>query len=206
MRPDQPVTSTTDIETNDYISVLPSQFASYKERSRLHGYISEIHSPKASDRWDYRSRQSLLFSRFKHYQEQGLLVLAVTLSTCVTSDYVARSERFSQIWSKHFIEKLHKRLPKNLKPTFLDYEYLIEQSRDGYWHFHGFVAVAPNVAERYWTTEGLNHHLERDVKSFRKAGKYRSCRVNSFLIEPVTSCYRWSNYCTKSRDPTIWNS
>ena len=197
---------TNDLETTEYISVLPSQFASYKEQSRPDGYIPTIHSPKAANRWEDRKRQSDLFSRFRYYQEQGLLVLAVTLSTCVTSDFVARSERFSQIWSKHFIEKLHKRLPKNLKTTSLDYEYLIEQSPDGYWHFHGFVAVAANVAARFWTTEGLNHHLKRDLNSFRKAGKYRSCRVNSFLIEPVTNCYRWSNYCTKSKDAKIWNS
>ena len=200
------MTSTNDIENTEYISVLHSQFAANKKQSRLYGYIPTIHSPKAANRWEDRKRQSDLFSRFKYYQEQGLLVLAVTLSTCVTSDFVARSERFSQIWSKHFIEKLHKRLPKNLKTTSLDYEYLIEQSPDGYWHFHGFVAVAANVAGRFWTTEGLNHHLQRDLKSFRKAGKYRSCRVNSFLLEPVTNCYRWSNYCTKSRDAKIWNS
>ena len=197
---------TNDLETTEYISVQPSQFASYKEQSRPDGYIPTIHSLKAANRWEDRKRQSDLFSRFKYYQEQGLLVLAVTLSTCVTSDSVARSERFSQIWSKHFIEKLHKRLPKNLKTTSLDYEYLIEQSRDGYWHFHGFVAVAANVAGRFWTTEGLSRHLHNDLRSFRKAGKYRSCRVNSFLIEPVTNCYRWSNYCMKSKDAKIWNS
>src|ERR1017187_10977048 len=161
---------TKDLETNESISVLPSQFASYKEDSRLHGYVSDIHSPKAANRWSDRNRQSDLFSRFKYYQEQGFLVLAVTLSTCVTSDFVARSERFSQIWSKHFLEKLHKRLPKNLKATSLDYEYLIEQSPDGYWHFHGFVAVAANVADRFWTTEeGLNHHLKRDLNLFLAA-------------------------------------
>ena len=106
---------TNDLETTEYISVLPSQFASYKEQSRPDGYISDIHSPKAANRWSDRNRQSDLFSRFKYYQEQGFLVLEVTLSTCVTSDFVARSERFSQIWSKHFIGSYTRDFQRTLK-------------------------------------------------------------------------------------------
>ena len=109
------MTSTNDIENTEYISVLHSQFAANKKQSRLYGYIPTIHSPKAANRWEDRKRQSDLFSRFKYYQEQGLLVLAVTLSTCVTSDFVARSERFSQIWSKHFIGSYTRDFQRTLK-------------------------------------------------------------------------------------------
>ena len=143
-----------------------------------------------------------LTDRFQCYLDQGHLVLTATLSTYVTSDAFARSEAFRSMWNKHFMEKVYKRLPVGSRETTVDYEYIIQCSPDGYWHFHGFLATPAPYADRLWTSSGLNRHLRNDLESFRRAGIYRPCRVNSFLVEPVEKIVAWSIYSTREPDST----
>jgi len=141
-----------------------------------------------------------LIERFQCYLDQGHLVLTATLSTYVTSDAFAKSEPFRSIWDKHFMEKVKKRLPVGNRETTVDYEYIVQRSPDGYWHFHGFLATPAPYADRLWTSSGLNRHLRNDLESFRRAGIYRPCCVNSFAIEPVQKVVAWSTYITRDAD------
>lgn len=74
------------------------------------------------------SDAQLLIHKYRDYQSRGFLVLTVTLSTRVRSDAIAASEKFSCMWTKHFCEKLEKRLPKNRVRALLDHDYQIEKS------------------------------------------------------------------------------
>jgi hypothetical protein len=147
-----------------------------------------------------RTPAAQLTQRMSGYRKQGHLVLCATLSTLVTSDGFAHSEPFSQMWTKHFVDKLHKRVPAKSRGTLIDHEYMIQRSPEGYWHFHGFVAVHHSVADRFWLNGILNRHLAKDLLSFRKAGEYRSCRINSFLIEPVEKTGAWTTYISREPD------
>lgn len=70
----------------------------------------------------------------------------------------------------------------------------------GHWHFHGFLAVRPEFAERVWTNGALNRHLKRDLDSFSVAGAYRAAKVNKYLIEPVAAgIENWASYIHKQQ-------
>ena len=156
--------------------------ATFKRTNRLARYARETAKASGRDaRVLARSPAGQLTQRMSGYRKRGHLVLCATLSTLVTSDGFAHSESFSQMWTKHFVEKLHKRLPAGISRNLIDHEYLIQRSPEGFWHFHGFVAVDRSIADRFWKDGILNRHLGKDLLSFRKAGRYRSCRINSFL-------------------------
>lgn len=159
--------------------------------------------------------------KYQDYESRGFLILSVTLATRVKSDAFAHSYCFSPIWTKYFLEKVYKRLPKRFSPTVLDHNYTIECSdqrclqddgkgrpliRPGFWHVHGVIAVHPCVSRLYWKNGQLNHHLYRDICSFQSLGKYRPCRVTDFLIEPADNVEDWIRYINKTRQqkvPTI---
>ena len=131
-----------------------------------------------------------------HYITSGYLVLAVTLSTFVTSNAFAASQRFDSLWDKFFIEKVYKRIPQQRRNAVLDHEFQKECSPDGHWHFHGFLALRPDIAPRVWYGGYLNRHLEGDLRSFEKCGTYRPCRLTSFDINPVANAAAWARYIT----------
>lgn len=135
-----------------------------------------------------------LLSKYQHYQHQGHLVLAVTLSTYITSEFYAASDRMRHMWDQHFLRRVQRRLP--LKAAF-DHDWIVERSPDSYFHFHGFLAVTAGYASRLWKGSQLNKRLARDLKSFSKLGKYRPFRINSFLVEPVSNVAAWATYITK---------
>jgi len=135
-----------------------------------------------------------LTKKYEHYEKQGHLILSVTLSTYIKSAMYAASDRMRHFWDQHFIRRVQKRLPKQL---VFDHDWIVEKSPDGYFHFHGFIAVIREYAFRLWNDNHLNKRLTRDLYSFRSAGKYRPFRLNSFLIEPVNSVVAWSTYITK---------
>ena len=141
-----------------------------------------------------------LTKRFQGYLDEGHLVLTATLSTFVKSDSFAHHERFMSLWDKHFMEKVRKRLPREAGDSAVDHEYIVQCSPEGFWHFHGFLSTSAKYSKRLWSNEQLNRHLFNDLWSFRKAGPYRPCRVNSFQIEPVRKVVAWSRYTTRESD------
>ena len=165
-----------------------------------------------------RSDLERLIYKYEDFEQRGFLILAVTLATGVRSDRIAESERFSSLWTKHFLEKVQKRIPKRVNAAALDHDYTIECSDTYYlnsaterwvvkvpgcWHFHGLLAVHPGLANRYWLNGRLNHHLFNDLMSFRSRGKYRPFRITSFLIEPTRSIEDWIRYINKRRQQKV---
>jgi hypothetical protein len=130
------------------------------------------------------------------YLRQGHLVLAVTLSTYVKSDRIAHSDRMRHMWDQHFIRRVERCLPYR---AALDHDYVLEESSDRNWHYHGLLAVRSEFAYRLWKQDRLNPRLDNDVKSFAKAGRYRPFCINSFLIEPIDNPDAWCQYITKQR-------
>src|ERR1039458_829889 len=138
--------------------------------------------------------QKDLLKKYRHYYSQGHLVLAVTLSTYIQSESYASSDRMRHLWDQHFIRRVKRRLPVNVP---LDHDWILERSPEGYFHYHGFLAVSAKYSDRLWKNNQLNKHLTRDLKSFTEAGKYRPFRINKFLIEPVHNIADWTTYITK---------
>lgn len=128
------------------------------------------------------------------YLRQGHLVLSVTLSTYVKSDRIAHSDRMRHMWDHHFIGRVERCLPYR---AALDHDYVLEESPEGCWHYHGMIAVKSEFADRLWKNSRLNQRLTNDVKSFATAGQYRPFCINSFLIEPIKNPDAWCRYITK---------
>jgi hypothetical protein len=176
----------------------------YEQDKKLSGYANDSIEDFALNRTQLRKKSAEnIRRRFDSYKDQGHLVLSATLSTLVTSDTFAQSERFAQMWNKFFLEKLHKRLPKLVRGHLIDHEYVIERSPDSYFHFHGLVAVHRSHVDRFWSSGVLNRHLANDLFSFREQGPYRPCCINSFLIEPVENTAAWTTYITKHSDSIL---
>ena len=135
-----------------------------------------------------------LLKKYQHYDSQGHLVLAVTLSTYIQSESYASSDTMRHMWDQHVIRRVKRRLPVNAP---LDHDWILERSPDAYFHYHGFLAVTANYSARLWNNKELNKHLMRDLNSFTEAGKYRPFRINKFLIEPVQNIEAWTTYITK---------
>jgi hypothetical protein len=140
---------------------------------------------------DYRSN---LLLKCKSYLEQGHLVLAVTLSTFVKSDRWAHSDRTRHLWDHHFIYRVERLLPYNAP---LDHDFVLECCPEGFWHYHGLLAVRACHAEHLWEHGQLNPRLVKDLRTFARAGQYRPFRVNSFLIEPIENPEAWCRYITE---------
>jgi hypothetical protein len=138
--------------------------------------------------------QHNLLTKYQHYDSNGHLVLAVTLSTYVRSERFAESDRMRHMWDQHFIRRIQRRLP--IHETF-DHDWIVERSPDGYFHYHGFIAVPGTYSHRLWKHNQLNKRLTQDLNSFTNAGRYRPFRINSFLIEPIRNIAAWATYITK---------
>lgn len=148
----------------------------------------------------------LLITKYLSYQEQGLSVFTVSLSTYIREQRYPPEEMFRHLWYDHFIYKVRRRLPLKVR---LDHDYVIELSppmlsRGGgyscFYGYHGFIALDARYASRLWNGSGLNKHLIGALKSLRKRGFYRPFCINSFLIEPAKNIESWSNYITKTSD------
>ena len=137
--------------------------------------------------------QETLLHKYRHYDSLGHLLLTVTLSTYIQSASYAASDRLRHMWDHHFIRRVKRRLPK----ASLDYDWTVECSPDGYFHYHGLLAVPSQYSYRLWKQDHLNEHLHRDLTSFQNAGEYRPFRINRFLIEPAANLDAWIAYITK---------
>jgi hypothetical protein len=153
--------------------------------------------------------RSLLITKYVSYQQQGLSVFTVSLSTYIQEQLVPPELMFQEMWDNHFIHKVRKRLPMTAR---LDHDYVIELSppirrSSGelacFYGYHGFLAIDPVHSSKIWTNGFLNRHLVGSLKSLRKKGLYRPFCINSFLIEPVTSVETWSAYITKTSSPVV---
>lgn len=143
--------------------------------------------------------QQLLEQKYTHYQSQGASIFAVTLSTFVKSDSFAHSDKMYDYWDHHFMFCVRKCLPKH-KRTKLDYDFVVEESPDGFYHFHGLLAVENKYERRIWRDNSLHPKLKRAIDSHARLGKYRYFRIKKHQIEPITNIATWCNYITKQVD------
>jgi len=144
-------------------------------------------------------RQELM-TKYEAYHRQGHLVPAVTLSTFIKSATYAHSDRTRQLWDHHFIRRVERRLPERARDkNKIDHDYVMEESPESFWHYHGLLAVPVIFASRFWINNALHPRLYGDIYSFRRVGTQRSFKVNEFLIEPVHSVSAWCGYITKQQ-------
>lgn len=138
---------------------------------------------------------------YNDYLNQGHLVLAVTLTPIVYNDQFAASPSMRSFFEKHFLGKIDRYLPGPLKGKY-GYDFVIEQSPAGLWHFHGLLAFRAEAGSRIWKEGGLNHHLRRDLNSMRSQGELRPCRLIDYQIGPVSivegGIKAWTGYFTKT--------
>jgi hypothetical protein len=135
-----------------------------------------------------------LIDKYRHYQMIGHSIFAVTLSTYVKSYRFAASDRMRHFWDHHFIYRVKRSLPFKAK---IDHDWVLEQSPDGFYHYHGLLAVESAYRHRIWSDEGLSKKLSRALDTFAERGDYRLFRVNKYLIEPVVKVEAWTTYSTK---------
>lgn len=147
-----------------------------------------------------KAEAELLAAKYRAYKAQGMLVLVVTLSTYLSSDSLAASGAMPYVWNEHFIRRVRRYLPWQLKQK-IDSDYVLEQSPDGYWHYHGFIAIPVQASHKIWRDGMLNPRLKRDLDLLKAEGKYRYFPINKHLIEPVRDGYDeadWAGYMTKT--------
>lgn len=142
-----------------------------------------------------------LISKYSAYQAQGKLVLAVTLSTFMKSDRYAASSRTESFWNNHFMHRVKRYLPDDYREKF-DFDYVLEKSPDGFWHYHGLLAIPAEASCKLWRDDELNPHFQNDLNSMRTTGLYRPFKINSYKIEPIRDgaigITKWAQYMTKT--------
>jgi hypothetical protein len=143
------------------------------------------------------NHRKYLSTLYNGYRANGNEIFAVTLSTYVKSASFANSPRMLDFPSNAFIRRIKKHLPFKLKSK-LDFDFVIELSPDGYYHFHGFLAAPKGAAHYIYNNGALNKHIARDLDCLSKAGQYRPFKVNKYLIEPASNIDQWTAYITKS--------
>ena len=140
--------------------------------------------------------------KYNSYKNDGKAIFTVTLSTFVKSEKIAKSDRMRKFWICEFMYRVTEQLPYKLKES-IDYDYVIERSPDGKYHYHGLLAMPKEAGDKIWKDGMLNKELDRDMQALRKRGEYRDFAVNSFLIEPIRAgqtVEQWIHYMTKTHD------
>lgn len=147
------------------------------------------------------SETDKLTHKYSHYLDQGHLVLAVTLTTNVYNDQFAASPSMRSFFERYFLNQIDRCLPCRLKGKF-DFDFVVEQSPSGLWHFHGLLAFRAEVGRRIWNDSGLNRHLRRNLNSMRSQGELRPCCLIDYEIEPIrcgaAGIKDWTRYITKT--------
>lgn len=139
------------------------------------------------------NRQQLQ-SKYQTYQSRGIAVFTATLSTYVQDDAFAASDRIRHYWDNHFIYRVSECLPVRAR---IDHDWVLEKSPDGYYHYHGLLAVEQAYGGKLWRDGSLCPKLKRALDSHARAGRYRPFCVNAHLIEPATNIRAWCSYITK---------
>lgn len=145
--------------------------------------------------------RELLTTKYNGYLAGGKAVLAVTLSTYVSSAAFAGSDCMRAFWDNHFMRRVQRCLPYRVHRK-IDYDYVVERSPAGHYHYHGLLALPQPYGD--WLCDGpRSRQLHRDLDSFRIAGNYRPLCMNSYRIEPLRSdgsVDALARYLTKTPD------
>lgn len=80
--------------------------------------------------------------KYNSYQNDGKTVFTVTLSTYVSSEKLAKSDRMRKFWVHEFLYRVAEQLPYKLKES-IDHDYVIERSDEGFFHYHGLLPGTP---------------------------------------------------------------
>ena len=141
--------------------------------------------------------------KYNKYEQDGKSIFAVTLSTYVSSEKIAKSDEMRKFWEREFLYRVKEHLPHALRDNKIDYDYVIERSPHGHYHYHGLLAMPKEAGDRIWKNEALKLQLERDLKGLREKGQHRKFAMNTFLLEPIRAGHsvdQWINYMTKTHD------
>jgi hypothetical protein len=166
---------------------------SFRDRLASKSYLASL---------DRRSFASDTKVKYNAYEDGGKAIFVVTLSTYVKSDKIAKSDAMRKFWVREFLHRVIKQSPLNLKGK-IDYDYVIERSPDGHYHYHGLLAMSKEGGDKIWQNGVLNKELARDLTALRTKGQYRDFAVNTFLVEPIRpdqTINTWVNYMTKTKD------
>ena len=153
----------------------------------------------SDDRRQFAANTKLKYNK---YEQDGKSIFAVTLSTYVSSEKIAKSDWMRKFWEGDFLYRIKQHLPLPLREK-IDYDYMIEKSPDGRYHYHGLLAMPKDAGDRIWKNDALKLRLERDLKGLREKGQYRKFAMNTFLLEPIRAGHsvdQWIHYMTKTHD------
>jgi len=158
-------------------------------------FANQSYKPSAGNR-NFASDMKL---KYNHYERDGKSIFAVTLSTYVSSDKIAKSDQMRKFWVREFLYRVTEQLPYKLKES-IDYDYVIECSPEGHYHYHGLLAMPKEAGDKIWKNGALSKDLARDLTALRTKGQYRAFAVNSFLVEPIRVGLvdQWVGYMTKT--------
>jgi hypothetical protein len=146
-----------------------------------------------------RALSTQLQEKYFHYAESvGHSVFTATLSTFVTSKAVVARE-FERFWNHDFMFRVLRVLPKPLRQR-VDHDFVVEQSPEGHFHFHGLFAADRNANRWLWKDGQLNRQLEASVASLAHRGEYRAFSVPAYLIEPWRPADGWCTYICKDKN------
>lgn len=166
---------------------------SFRDRFKSTSYLA------SAERRQFASDTKLKYNK---YEQDGKSIFAVTLSTYVSSEKIPKSDWMRKFWDREFLYRIKEHLPHSLRGK-IDFDYVIERSPDGKYHYHGLLSMPKEAGDRIWKSGVLNKHLDRDLKALSKTGPYRKFAVNSFLIEPIRvdlTVDHWIHYMTKTHD------
>lgn len=139
-------------------------------------------------------RSDLMIKKYKGYQQHGVALFAVTLSTYVKDGELANSDLMRHFWEYHFVHRVKRCLPYKAK---IDYDWVVECAPEASYHFHGLLAVEPKYASKIWSKGQLRSKLKMSLATFADPGSYRPLSVNKFEIEPIRGLEKWCTYITK---------
>lgn len=138
-----------------------------------------------------------LSTLYNGYRERGHKVFIVTLTSFVKSKSYAQSTNMYDYWENVFIRRIRKHLPFKMKSK-IDYDFVIELSPNGHYHYHGFIVAPQDVAAKIYPNNCLNRNIVRDLARLNKEEKYRTHKIKKFEIKPAENIDQWANYITKT--------
>ena len=144
----------------------------------------------------YREYLSTLYNG---YRNNGHMVFIVTLTSFVKSRPYAHSTNMYDFWESVFIRRIRNNLPYKMK-TKIDFDFVIELSPKGHYHYHGFIAVPNDVAAKIYPNNRLSRKIVRDLARLNKEEKYRTHTIKRFEIKPANDIDCWANYITKTNN------
>jgi hypothetical protein len=81
---------------------------------------------------------------------------------------MTRSDVTRHFWDQHFIYRVDQKLPYKAR---FDHDYVMEESPEGHWHYHGLLAITAEHSTHIWKENDLNPRLARDLAQSYKLFK-----------------------------------